>query len=77
MGALRYNWLSTPVTDEDMKLARDTTSLCQSALRVVSYILRFPALSAVFTGESTSDIRNERGPDFDMKPMMLYTSPKT
>lgn len=58
VGALRpYNWPSTPVTDEDMKLARDTASLCQSALRVVSYILRFPALSAVFTGESIPSLR--------------------
>lgn len=71
------HWQSTPVTDEDIKLARDTALLCQSALRTVSYILRFPALSAVFDGESAPDFENKRNIEVRMKPTILYTSPKT
>ena len=56
MGVFRpAHWQSTPVTDENIKLARDTALLCQSALRMVSYILRFPALSAVFAGKLAPD----------------------
>ena len=53
-----YNRASIPVTDDGVKLARDTALLCQSALRVASYILRFPKLFVIFPGESAPDLPN-------------------
>ncbi|KAH9841456.1 uncharacterized protein C8Q71DRAFT_700943 [Rhodofomes roseus] len=45
--------------DEDMKIATDTVSICLTALRTVSYVLRVPALSQVFAADDLVQLAND------------------
>ncbi|KAH9936203.1 uncharacterized protein B0H18DRAFT_1113630 [Fomitopsis serialis] len=53
-----FNLRSGPI-DEDIKITKDTASLCCSVLRVVSDIFRLPALSAAFTADDLIQLADD------------------